>query len=331
MTVRRSEHGFSLAELMISMAIMLVIAGAATSALLRMTSAQATIWNRTQMHSGIRGATEVLQQEVGQAGRIAIPNTIKLTAGVTGGTAAQTVAISCTSTCTGSPPISPVTGIYQTVKLVVDGSTTQETVTVTGVDSTANTITAIFKNNHAANASVRVLGAFASGVVPPEASPSSYTNGSNGSVLKLYGDINADGNMVYVEYTCDTTAGNLYRNSVTISPSATKTQATASQILLSNITTNPDLSPCFTYQIAAINGRYFVTDVAITLTVQTQLVDPVTKQFQKETKALLNVSQRNVFNVWTVASLGITERIQEMPAIVTALLPCPWRSGGVCS
>ena len=30
---------------------------------------QATIWNRTQMHSGIRGATEVLQQEVGQAGR----------------------------------------------------------------------------------------------------------------------------------------------------------------------------------------------------------------------------------------------------------------------
>ena len=44
-----------------------------SSALLKMTDAQATIWNRTQMHSGIRGATEVLQQEVGQAGRIALP------------------------------------------------------------------------------------------------------------------------------------------------------------------------------------------------------------------------------------------------------------------
>ena len=40
-----------------------------------MTSAQATIWNRTQMHSGIRGATEVLQQEVGQAGRVTLPVT----------------------------------------------------------------------------------------------------------------------------------------------------------------------------------------------------------------------------------------------------------------
>src|ERR1051326_1617220 len=66
------ESGFSLAELLIAMAIMLLISGAATTALLKMTSTQATIWNRTQMHSGIRGATEVLQQEVGQAGRLAL-------------------------------------------------------------------------------------------------------------------------------------------------------------------------------------------------------------------------------------------------------------------
>jgi len=51
---------------------MLLISGAAVTALLKMTSTQATIWNRTQMHSGIRGATEVLQQEVGQAGRITL-------------------------------------------------------------------------------------------------------------------------------------------------------------------------------------------------------------------------------------------------------------------
>ena len=50
-------------------------------------------------------------------------------------------------------------------------------------------------------------------------------------------------------------------------------------------------------------------------------VDPVTRQQQTETKALLNVSPRNVFNVWELASLGITNRLQPMPATVQALLP----------
>jgi hypothetical protein len=51
------------------------------------------------------------------------------------------------------------------------------------------------------------------------------------------------------------------------------------------------------------------------------VIDPITKQFQLETKALLNVSPRNVFNVWQLASAGVTDRIQPMPPTVTALLP----------
>ena len=66
-------------------------------------------------------------------------------------------------------------------------------------------------------------------------------------------------------------------------------------------------TPCFTYQTAVVGGNVYVTDVAITLTVQTQLMDPVTKQYQTQTKALLNVSPRNMFNAWQMASLGITE------------------------
>src|SRR3954471_23284345 len=91
-----SQSGFSLIELMVAMAIMLLISGAAIGALLKMTSTQATIWNRTQMHSGIRGATEVLQQEVGQAGRIALPNSVRLQAAVTANlTTAQLVTLVC--------------------------------------------------------------------------------------------------------------------------------------------------------------------------------------------------------------------------------------------
>jgi hypothetical protein len=63
-----------------------------------------------------------------------------------------------------------------------------------------------------------------------------------------------------------------------------------------------------------------VTGVAITLSVRTQLADPITKLFQTETKALLNVSPRNVVHVWQLGSLGLTSRIQPMPPSVLSLL-----------
>jgi hypothetical protein len=64
----------------------------------------------------------------------------------------------------------------------------------------------------------------------------------------------------------------------------------------------------------------FILDVAITLTVRTEQIDPVTKQFQTETKALLNVSPRNVFAAWSLAGIGYTDRIQSTPVTVTSLL-----------
>jgi hypothetical protein len=143
-------------------------------------------------------------------------------------------------------------------------------------------------------------------------------------VLKLYGDINGDGEMVYVEYTCDFASGNLYRNVMPFDASS-KPAVTAAQILLSNVIPNPGGTPCFTYQTSTMTVQgtlfTFVLDVAITLTVQTQQRDPVTNEFQTETKALLNVSPRNVFNAWSLASIGYTDRIQSTPASVTSLLP----------
>jgi hypothetical protein len=70
-----------------------------------------------------------------------------------------------------------------------------------------------------------------------------------------------------------------------------------------------------------VSGITFVTDVAITLTVETERKDPVTGLKQKETKALLNVSPRNVFQVWQLATLNMTNRVQSVPASVTNLLP----------
>jgi prepilin-type N-terminal cleavage/methylation domain-containing protein len=310
-----SQAGFSLPELLIAMTIMLLISGAAVSALLKMTATQATIWNRTQMHSGIRGATEVLQQEVGQAGRVTLPAPVTLTSASTAGT---TVTLAVSSTA----------GMFVGERLVLDAGANAEPIIVTAINSGASTITvtsfvtgppAQTIPSHAAGAPVQALGGFSSGIVP-----ASVTNGSSGTVLKMFGDINADGNMVYIEYSCVIPTGgvgNLYRNSMAWDAAAPSPAPTASQILLSNITANPNGTACFTYQTQTLNGITFVTDVAITLTVQTQLIDPVTKRFQTETKALLNVSPRNVYNAWLNESIGNRERVQPIPPSITALLP----------
>jgi prepilin-type N-terminal cleavage/methylation domain-containing protein len=329
----RSQAGFSLPELLISVTVLLIISSAVTSALLQMTNSQRTIWNRTQLHAGVRSATELLQQEVGQAGKISLPGVVTLAAAIPAG--AFTVGVRVD----GAVPAT-MSGFFVGENLVIDvGGPTpcvpgvtpcQETVTVTAVDTGAKQITATFVYPHLANTPVNALGGFGTGIVPPLAG--GFPNGSTPSVLKLYGDINGDGTLVYVEYTCDPApggTGNLYRNVMPYDQVPPKAAPTTGQVLLTNIQTNPGGTACFTYMPnplpVVVNpagvAESYVLDVAITLTVNTQVIDPITRQFQTETKALLNVSPRNVFNVWQLASAGVVERTQPMPPSVTALLP----------
>jgi hypothetical protein len=188
---------------------------------------------------------------------------------------------------------------------------------LTGVNPTARQITATFTIAHAANAPVNVYGGFGYGIVP-----TTVANGSSGSTLKMVGDFNSDGKLKYIEYTCDTAAGNLYRRTVAYDATS-KPAITPDMSLLNNITANPDGVACFTYQQRTVNNIPYVVDVAITLTVQTAEKDPVTGLYQTETKALLNVSPRNVFNVWQLAGLGISNRVQPLPGTVQTLMGLP--------
>jgi len=104
-----------------------------------------------------------------------------------------------------------------------------------------------------------------------------------------------------------------------------------SMIVLTGVLTNPNDTngnpvPCFTYQLQTTDGAdsaaedyAFVTDVAVTLTVQTQNPDPQTPlingqpNYQRETKALLNVSPRDVYEAFQSSTLVYTNRIQPMP------------------
>lgn len=295
----RSQAGFSLTEALIATAVLLLLFSSALPALKQTTMFSRTVGDSSEMHGSVRGATELLQQEIGQAGRVAIPATRTLSAAVAKGTATAT--------------LNSTDGFFVGAQVVVGTGEQQETVTLTALTST--TVTGVFALDHVANEPVQIRGGFASGVVPP-----AMTNGSTGNVLKIYGDINDDGSMVYVEYTCDLTAKKLYRN-VMAWNAASKPPVTEGMALLNNVIANPGGAPCFTYQTQIVLGTTFVTGVAVTLSVQSQQKDVYSKQYQQATKTLLNVSPRNIFLVWTMASIGITNRLQPMPPAILTLLP----------
>ena len=236
----RSQAGFSLIELLISTGILLMITSVVTSGLMQMTRAQRTISNRTDMHAGVRSATELLQQEVGQAGRISLPAPITLSAAVIIGQSTAT--------------LSSVNGLYVNELVNVEGSdpannVNPETVQITAINTSTRQITVkhvsskgvvtdSFYYQHSAGAAVTPAGGFGTGVVPPAPPTGTFTNGSTGTVVKLYGDINGDGNMVYVEYVCNTANGALYRNMMAWDATS-KPALTPANILLSNILANP--------------------------------------------------------------------------------------------
>ena len=312
-----ADAGFSLVELLVATSIFLIVSAVVTSGLFQATNSQRAVANRVDMHAGVRSATELLQQEVGQAGRIALPGVATLGAAAAAGS--QTVGVSMA--INGAAAASSVSGLFAGEQLVIDsGNNQQETVVLTAVNTTAKQITATFAKAHNAGVPIQVFGGFGTGIVPPQPG---FTNGSTGTILKLYGDLNGDGNMVYVEYSCDPTSGNLYRNSMAFD-AASKPAVTSSQALLDNIQANPGGTACFSYMpspLPVVNGSTYVLDIAITLTVHTEGKDPTTNLIQTETKALLNVSPRNVFEVWQLASANVTDRLQPMPASVANLLP----------
>lgn len=306
---QRRQTGFSLLETMISLVVLLAVSGIVMSGMVQLMKTQGTIANRTEMHASVRSATELLQQEIGQAGRISLPNP--------GVPVTLTTPVAAPGTLVTS--VSSAAGMFVGEQLVIDAGSNQEMVALTSVSPIGNTITATFANAHAAGAAVTVQGGFAAGIVPD-----SIPGGSSPTVLKLFGDINSDGNMVFVEYTCDTANGFLYRNEVAFD-AAVLPALDPSKILLTNVLPNPPQPngtavPCFSYQKASVTlgvtTYTFVTQVAVTLTEQTQNPDPQTGQFQNETKALLNVSPRNVFDAWEEASVGVVSRVQPMPPSV---------------
>jgi len=385
--MRKKQAGFTLMETLIALVVLLGVSAIVMSGMVQMMWTQGTITNRTEMHTSVRSATELLQQEIGQAGKISLPTPPPGVAW----------AITQTNPGAGSIIVNPNVGVavvQVTFNNILDGNgfpvlyegewvnveagqslalcpqCGRETVQLTcavgpgNCQNPSNTWNATFYYNHVpvpilgtgtVGIPISIPGAFSTGIVPPAAGvmpapPAGYAGypvfpagypagsqpakGSTGTVLKLYGDVNGDGEMMYVEYTCvpgtPAAPGFLYRNEIRFMDTQVLPPNDPSKIVLSGVLTNPNDAngnavPCFTYQLqtkdglnAAAEDMTFVTDVAVTLTVQTSNPDPQTHLLQTETKALLNVSPRNVYDAYDFATLDYSNRIQPAPALIKA-------------
>ena len=111
------EGGFTMIELLVSTAVLLVVSGIVVGSTMDMTRLGQKMTNRSDMHSGVRNATALLQQEVGQAGRVSLPAPVTLT-GATG-IGVFTVAVSRTA------------GMFIGEHLIVGTGANEETVTLT--------------------------------------------------------------------------------------------------------------------------------------------------------------------------------------------------------
>jgi type II secretory pathway pseudopilin PulG len=379
--MRKKEAGFTLMETMVALVVLLAVSAVVMSGMIQMMKTEGTITNRTEMHTSVRSATELLEQEIGQAGKISVPPPPANTAwamltgvNVPADTPVTPLGGVTFNVLDYSAPGGPTAVLFEGEWVTVDTGLNKEAVQLTclagpgNCPNPSNVWSATFYYTHTPIAipgtgtfgvPISVPGAFSTGIIPPAAGvmpapppgyagypmfPAGYPygdapgNGSSGTVLKLLGDINGDGHMVYVEYTCvpgtPQAPGFLYRNQVNFWDLPAVPPLDPSKIVLTGVLANPAnpggaAVPCFTYQLqtregvsAAAKDMTFVTDVAVTLTVQTQNPDPQIPlingrpNYQTETKALLNVSPRNVFDAYEFATLDYLNRIQPTPLII---------------
>jgi Tfp pilus assembly protein PilW len=298
--------GFSLIELIVSTAVLMIISGGIVAAI----STSEQTYSRTEvksaMYENVRGVAELMAQEIGQAGLVSLPSSPvpTLNAGVVASTLTQNIAVTPSTT-----------SMYIGESLLIDAGPSEELVTL--INLTATSITATFGKSHNTGATISALGAFPYGIVT-----TGTTDGSTGTVLNLFGDINGDGSLVYVRYTCatgTTAAPGTLTRSVTTIASGVNTLNPA-QNLLTTLVANPAPlgTTCFQYTTQpAVAGYTFTTGVGITLSVQTTLPDPQTNQYLTMTKSFLNLSPRNVLTAYELAGAGITTRLQATPANVT--------------
>jgi len=279
----RSSQGFTLMELLIAVTIMLIVIGPLLEAASRYMQRYRGQQLIVEMNQGLRAAQELIGQEVIQAGFHSFAPR-RVTIGVFAAPGAQAAQVNDTSF------------FYVGQKLAIDLGINQEIVQITDVAEAS--VTGVFRKDHAAGAVITEVGPFATGILP----------GSTANVMQIYGDIDGDGTLVFVEYRHDPVTRRLTR---AVTPVGAVAQ-NAADVVLDNVLPNPGGNPIFRYRPLNRAGATFVVEVVVTLTVQTAERDPVTGAFRTQT-ASVALTPRNVLAAYDLAGLTGTRDVQNEP------------------
>jgi hypothetical protein len=229
-------------ELMVSLVVLIPIMGAAFSLFSVAVKQHNNEQSGVEVNQEGRSALELMSLEIAQAGSHRDFNTTAAGA-ITAQVNAQAVSVASSTGFT--------VGDY----VDIDVGANNEKVQLTAIGN--NTISGIFRIAHANGAVVRLFSQpFLAGVVPPAGlgANSSATTTS----LKFFGDINADGNINYVEYVYDGNNSQITRSMTPI----TAANKSAALPFISNIKSNSANFKLYT------DARGVVTSVSLALTVR---------------------------------------------------------------
>jgi prepilin-type N-terminal cleavage/methylation domain-containing protein len=274
-------RGFSLIEMMVSLAVLSLVLGVVFEAMSKYQkryTGQQRIISKTQ---DLRGAVSLIEEEVGQAG--ADMDTVRtLTSAVTASTLAQTL------------PLNNTAGLFAGEKLRVDVRNSEEYLTLTSFSG--NTATAVVQKSHAAGAPVVSVGPFPTGIL----------TASTNTVAKFYGAIYPTNDINYVEYRYDPVGQTLCRSLTPISAGA----KAPCEIFMQNVT-----AANFAYDWQLGGGVNICKRLTVNLTVQTAQQDPETNAFIRQS-ATAEISPRNLLAAYQLASGGSSNNLQAQPANV---------------
>lgn len=186
----RSEHGFSLTEMLIAVLIMLPVMAGAFSLFSVAIGESNTEQDAVALNQEARAALELMSMEIAQAGS---HRDVTTTSGSTVNAQPNPQSMTVASS----------SGFNVGDDVEVGVGNNNEIVKLTAVGT--NSISGEFRMNHANGVPVRLYAQpYLKGVLPP---PGLGPNSSaTTTVLRFFGDINGDGNVSYVEYRYD--AGN---------------------------------------------------------------------------------------------------------------------------
>ena len=289
---RRRDGGVGLLELLITVAILSIVMIGITDLMFRYERSYTGAAQLADLNGGIQGAMVLLAQEIAQAGALPSQDPTLATP-----TLAQAVAAG-TETVT----LSSVAGLYNGERIEVDPGGSPEAVTIIGDPNTStNQITATFANSHSAGVPVMANGVIAGGVLPT----------STATTLYLIGDLDGNGALDYVRYTCDTQTGQFLRSEIENPTSASVFPA--DDVIVSGLEANANGAPCFQYTTQALGGTNYIIDVAITLTAQSLTANPVTGQATQVQNRFLNVAPRNMLTAAALAQSDPGKDLQATP------------------